>query len=58
MHTSKAFMAGVIGGAAMSLLMFMGREVMGMQANLEMMLGTMIGMSPGPMTWISVITRS
>lgn len=35
----------------MSLLMAIGR-LMGMEVNLEMMLGTMLGLSPGPLTWI------
>lgn len=50
MNTGKAFVAGVIGGAVMSALMWMGR-LMGMPANLEMMLGTMI-MEPGTTAWI------
>lgn len=51
MRTGRAFVAGVVGGAVMSALMWMGR-LMGMPANLEMMLGTMLGMAPGLMTWV------
>ena len=47
MNVGKAFTAGVIGGAAMSALMWMARAFMGMPANLEMMLGTMLGLAPG-----------
>jgi len=50
MRTGKAFAAGVTGGLVMSLLMGMGRMIMGMQANIEMVEGTML-MDPGPATW-------
>ncbi len=50
MNTGRAFAAGVIGGAAMSALMWMGR-LMGMPANLEMMLGTMV-LEPGSTAWL------
>jgi hypothetical protein len=50
MKTGRAFVAGVIGGAVMSALMWMGR-LMGMPANLEMMLGTM-ATDPGTTAWI------
>ncbi len=52
MKTGTAFTAGVVGGAAMSALMWMARTVMGMPANLEMMLGTMV-MDPGTTAWIT-----
>jgi len=51
MKTGKAFQAGVIGAVVMSLLMFLARSVMGMPANLEMMLGTMFT-EPGNTAWI------
>lgn len=51
MKTGRAFLAGVIGGVVMSLLMAMGRLV-GMPANLEMMLGTMFGSPPGATVWL------
>lgn len=51
MKAGKAFVAGVVGGAAMSALMWMGRMLMGMPANLEMMLGTMVA-DPGPTAWM------
>ena len=51
MKTGTAFLAGVVGGAVMSALMWMGRILMDMPANLEMMLGTMV-MEPGPTAWI------
>jgi hypothetical protein len=51
MYTGKSFLAGVVGGAVMSVLLALGRA-MGMEANLEMMLGTMMGMAPGTTTWI------
>lgn len=50
MNASKAFLAGVLGGVVMSALMWMGR-LMGMSANLEMMLGTML-LEPGTTAWL------
>ena len=47
MKFGKAFWAGVVGGAAMSAIMVMAR-LMGMPVKLELMLGTMIGLAPGP----------
>lgn len=52
MHYGRALLGGVMGGAVMSLLMALGRSMMGMQANLEMMLGTMFGAAPGPGIWL------
>lgn len=49
MNTGKAFIAGVAGGAAMSVLTALGR-MMGMHANIEMMLGTMVA-DPGTTAW-------
>ncbi len=51
MKIGKAFLAGVIGGAVMSALMWMGRVIMEVPANLEMMLGTMV-LEPGSTAWI------
>src|SRR5918996_2950090 len=51
MNYKKAFVAGVIGAAVMSIIMAMARA-MGMPANLEMMLGTMMGGPPSAMTWM------
>jgi hypothetical protein len=51
MKAGRAFVAGMVGGAVMSALMWMGRTVMGMPANLEMMLGTMFT-DPGATAWI------
>lgn len=51
MKTTKAIIAGLVGAVAMTAIMWMGRTFMGMPANLEMMLGTMFGGSPGPMKW-------
>ncbi len=50
MNAGRAFVAGMVGGAAMSALMWMARA-MGMPANLEMMLGTMVA-DPGTTAWI------
>lgn len=51
MNYGRAFLAGMVGGAVMSLIMAIGRA-MGMQVNLEMMEGTMLGLQPGETTWI------
>lgn len=52
MNSGRAFVAGVVGGAVMSALMWMARVLMEMPANLEMMLGTMFGMMPSATTWL------
>ncbi|WP_412063490.1 hypothetical protein [Rubrivirga sp. IMCC45206] len=52
MKTGSAFLAGVVGGAIMSAIMFMARTVMGMEVKLELLLGTMIGLEPGTTAWI------
>ncbi len=51
MNYGKAFIGGMVGGAVMSALMAMAR-LMGMPVNLEMMLGTMVGLGPNTTTWI------
>lgn len=52
MKTGTAFLAGVVGGAVMSAIMFMARTVVGMEVKLELLLGTMIGLQPGTTAWI------
>ncbi len=52
MKAGRAFVAGMVGGAAMSAVMFMGRTMMGMDVNLSMMLGTMFVQPPGATAWI------
>lgn len=51
MKAGKAFAAGVVGGAVMSVLMAVAR-LLGMPVNLEMLLGTMTGMEPGAVAWV------
>jgi len=51
MNTGRAFLAGVVGALAMSVMMALARA-MGMPANLEMLLGTMLGLEPGPTAWM------
>jgi hypothetical protein len=51
MKPGKAFIAGVVGGAAMSVLLAIGRAL-GVPANVEMILGTMTGLAPGAGTWV------
>ncbi len=51
MNTGKAFLAGVAGGAAMTVLGAVVRAL-GMPVNLEMMLGTMF-LAPGATAWIA-----
>lgn len=52
MNYGRAFLAGVVGGAVMSVMLAMARNVMGMPANLEMMLGTMTGIQPSTTTFL------
>lgn len=51
MKTGKAFLAGVVGGLVMVILIWMARTFMGMHMNLSMMLGTMI-LPMGMGAWI------
>lgn len=52
MDTSNAFLAGVVAGLAMSVIMALGRAL-GVPIDVEMMLGTLIGLAPGTIgTWI------
>ncbi len=50
MKTNKAILGGIIGAAAMSVLMAAARA-MGMKVMLEQMLGTMTGMMPSATTF-------
>src|SRR5690606_35157864 len=49
MKSRSAFPVGVVGGAAMSAVMFLAR-LLGLQANLGMMLGTLF-LPPGAVAW-------
>jgi hypothetical protein len=51
MKYGKAFGAGIVGAMVMTIIMPMARA-MGMPANLEMMLGTMMGGAPRLASWI------
>lgn len=51
MNAGKAFLAGVTGGAIMTLLLVIARAL-GLDVNLSMMLGTMLGLEPSTGTWI------
>lgn len=51
MNIGRAFLAGVVGGAVMTAIMALVRA-MGMNANPEMMLGTMMGGPPDTTRWI------
>lgn len=46
MNGSKAFLGGVVGGAVMSAIMWMARNLMGMEVHLEQILGTLFGGPP------------
>ena len=49
-----AIVAGLVGGAAMSVILYMGIAMMPgqMKMNLFLLLGTMMGGRPGPMTYV------
>jgi hypothetical protein len=51
MHIGKAFFAGVVGGAAMTLIMAIARAS-GAGADLVLMLGTLSGGAPTSATWL------
>ena len=51
MKYGKAFGAGVLGAVVMTVMMAVARA-MGMPANLEMMLGTMMGGPPSAAKWV------
>lgn len=50
MKAGKAFVAGVVGGAVMSVLLAIGRAI-GLNVNLELLLGTVTGMRPSAAAW-------
>ncbi|WP_412063347.1 hypothetical protein [Rubrivirga sp. IMCC45206] len=50
MNTSRAFIAGVVGGAVMSVLLFVGR-LLGMDVSIESMMGTMF-LEPGTLAFV------
>lgn len=52
MNFGRAFLAGVVGGLIMTIIMAFVRTTMMPDANPEMMLGTMTGSAPGMATWI------
>jgi hypothetical protein len=51
MKTKTAIQAGVVGALVMTLIMWFARITEMLPANLEMMLGTMIGLPPGAVAW-------
>lgn len=51
MKVGRAFVAGIVGGVAMSGVMWIGRTFLGMDVNLSMMLGTMVVQPPGAVAW-------
>jgi hypothetical protein len=51
MYTTRAFYAGIVGAALMTLVLMLGR-LAGLQANLAMMLGAMLTLRAGFDTWI------
>jgi hypothetical protein len=51
MKTGRAFVAGLVGGLAMTALAWLVRQT-GLQMNAEMMLGSMVSSSPGAATWL------
>jgi hypothetical protein len=51
MKTGKAIITGILGAAVMTLIMWIAR-LMGLPANLEMMLGTFTGSQPSDGAWV------
>ncbi len=51
MNAGKAFFAGVVAGAAMSILMAAGRAL-AIPLDVEMTLGTLFGLAPGAPAWM------
>jgi len=51
MKMSTTMAAGIIGALVMTGIMWVARNILGMPVNLEMMLGTMIGMEPSVWAW-------
>lgn len=52
MNASRAFFAGTVGAIVMSAIMWMARNLMGMEVHLERTLGTMFGGPPTTMTTV------
>lgn len=51
MNAPRAFLAGVVGGAVMSALMFLGRAGLGLDVDLEMLMGTVF-LERGAAAWL------
>lgn len=52
MNFGKAFLAGVVGGAVMTVMVAMGRMIGMTQMNLEMALGSMMTQTISTMSWV------
>ncbi len=52
MRIGKALLAGVVGGAVMSLAAWIARATLGIEIDIAMMLGTLFGAPPVPSTWV------
>jgi hypothetical protein len=52
MKTGKAFFAGMIGAVVMSAILWVARNVMGIPAGMEMMLGTMVVPNAALVAWL------
>jgi hypothetical protein len=52
MKAGKAFFAGVIGAVVMSAILWVARNVMGIPAHMEMMLGTMVVRNAALPAWL------
>jgi hypothetical protein len=52
MKIGKAITLGVIGAAAMTTITWIARHLLNVPVNLEMLLGTWIGMEPGLIPWM------
>lgn len=51
MKTSKAVIAGLVGALVLTLFGWVARTFMELPVNLELMLGTMLGLAPGAGAW-------
>jgi hypothetical protein len=52
MKTGRAFVAGAIGAVAMSAILWVARNVMGIPAGIEMMLGTLVVPNAALTAWL------
>jgi hypothetical protein len=52
MKTGRAFLAGVIGAVVMSAILWIARNMMGIPAHMEMMLGTIVVPNPALTAWL------